>query len=74
MNVLTLPWLRHCSAVASSDSVCFLFLYCIVANAQTMDSTDMAVLWLRADRCVLADTLWKDVTGHLQHLQQNKYL
>jgi len=29
-----------------------------------MDSTDLPVLWLRADRCNIADTAWKDVTGH----------
>src|SRR5258708_2946054 len=31
---------------------------------QTMDSTDLPVLWLRADRCSVSDTAWKDVTGH----------
>ena len=31
---------------------------------QTMDSTDLPVLWLRADRWKPADTAWKDVTGH----------
>jgi len=29
-----------------------------------MDSTDLPVLWLRADRCSVTDTAWKDVTGH----------
>jgi hypothetical protein len=29
-----------------------------------MDSTDLPVLWLRADRCAVTDTAWKDVTGH----------
>jgi hypothetical protein len=29
-----------------------------------MDSTDLPVLWLRADRCAVSDTAWKDVTGN----------
>jgi hypothetical protein len=29
-----------------------------------MDSTDLPVLWLRADRWKPADTAWRDVTGH----------
>ena len=29
-----------------------------------MDSTDLPVLWLKADRYAPADTAWKDVTGH----------
>ena len=29
-----------------------------------MDSTDLPVLWLRADRFAVTDTAWKDVTGH----------
>ena len=29
-----------------------------------MDSTDLPVLWLRADKYAPADTAWKDVTGH----------
>jgi len=32
--------------------------------AQSMDSTDKPVLWLRADRWTPADTAWKDVTGN----------
>lgn len=32
--------------------------------AQAMDSTDLPVLWLRADRCAITDTAWKDMTGH----------
>jgi len=31
---------------------------------QSMDSTDLPVLWLKADRYAPADTAWKDVTGH----------
>jgi hypothetical protein len=31
---------------------------------QTLDTTDLPVLWLRADRCSVTDTAWKDVTGH----------
>lgn len=31
---------------------------------QTMDSTDLPVFWLKADRCSVTDTAWKDVTGH----------
>jgi hypothetical protein len=42
----------------------FLLIYGSVANAQTMDSTDLPVLWLRADRCTVTDTAWKDVTGN----------
>ena len=29
-----------------------------------MDSTDLPVLWLKADRWKPADTAWRDVTGH----------
>jgi len=42
----------------------FFFLSSLIANAQTMDSTDLPVLWLRADRCAVSDTAWTDVTGH----------
>src|SRR5882757_2245950 len=47
---------------------CILFivvlLFSVTCSAQTMDSTDLPVLWLRADRCAVTDTAWKDVTGH----------
>ena len=29
-----------------------------------MDSTDLPAFWLRADRCAVTDTTWKDMTGH----------
>ena len=32
--------------------------------AQAMDSTDLPVLWLRADRYAVTDAAWKDVTGN----------
>lgn len=42
----------------------FLLLYSTRSMGQTMDSTDLPVLWLRADRCAVTDTAWRDVTGH----------
>jgi hypothetical protein len=45
-------------------SFAVLLLCSSAAMAQTMDSTDLPVLWLRADRCAVTDTAWKDVTGH----------
>ena len=42
----------------------FLLLYSTRSMGQAMDSTDLPVLWLRADRCAVTDTVWKDVTGH----------
>jgi len=48
---------------------CFIFFTEILlcphsALAQAMDSTDLPVLWLRADRWKPTDSAWKDVTGH----------
>ncbi len=48
------------------DCIFFIvvLLFSVPSSAQTMDSTDLPALWLRADRCVVTDTAWKDVTGH----------
>src|SRR5579862_4166002 len=42
----------------------FLLLCSTASIAQSMDSTDLPVLWLRADQCKITDTAWTDVTGH----------
>src|SRR5579859_620398 len=66
--------LRRCRPATKSEKfsrryfafpfIILLLLSSAPSLAQTMDSTDLPVLWLRADRCSVTDTAWKDVTGH----------
>src|SRR5579859_2320417 len=66
--------LRRCRPATKSEKfsrryfafpfIILLLLSSAPSLAQTMDSTDLPVLWLRADRCAVTDTAWKDVTGH----------